>query len=296
MTAMMSLEEALSKASLAELQANMPALVALTEHPDAPVRFAALFLFNAIAPGNPTNPPIDHHTYQDGVNLLIPFIPRLTHCLNDPDPHVRSTCLALMANLTLFIRPTPPLLLEALLKNLADPGSTKPAFTSDTDPRDLPRDDLIMGPQIVGALIPVNATVEVDPVTNKLITKNDPDVMAAILRFLHRPDQTSQSLGATINSIAVVGLTGPDFNAELLSFLDYPDDSVRMVLVHDLNQLILPASAVPAIKSRLTQLASDPSTSAELRVEVGRVLPCWNNDQTQMCPPFQINTEPPPAR
>jgi hypothetical protein len=137
-----------------------------------------------------------------------------------------------------------------------------------------------MGPQIVYALIPANATVQVDPITRERIVKTDPDVQAAILRFLHRPDQTSQSLSETIDRIVVAGLTDPDFNAQLLSFLDYPDDAVRITLVGDLNRLTFPSSSVPTIQARLTQLASDPAASSQLRAEAARILPCWGKDRT----------------
>lgn len=63
MTAMMSLEEALSKASLAELQANMPALVALTEHPTLPCDLLPSSYSTPSPPGiPPTHRSIITHT------------------------------------------------------------------------------------------------------------------------------------------------------------------------------------------------------------------------------------------
>ena len=136
-----------------------------------------------------------------------------------------------------------------------------------------------MGPTTVYALLPANATLEVDPITHKPHAQSAPDVQAAVLRFLHRPDQTSQSLAETIHNIALARLTNPEFNADLLRFLDYPDETVRFALVTDLNRFTFPPSAVPAIKSRLALLASDPSASPELRAEAARILPCWNDDR-----------------
>jgi HEAT repeat protein len=272
--------EALCKASLTELKANLPALVDLTENPAAPVRWSAIESFMCIAPGDPTLPSVDQHTPWAAEQLLVPFIPRLIRCLTDPDPTVRPVCLGLMANLVLFIRPTQPPLLDALFKALEDPGSTKPAFASAAQPGHWSPLPLIMGPQIVYALIPANATVQVDPITQKRVMKTDPDVQEAILRFLHRPDQTSQSLSETIDRIVVAGLTDPDFNAQLLSFLDYPDDTVRIALARDLNRLAFPSSSVPTIQARLTQLASDAAASSQLRAEAARILPCWGKDRT----------------
>lgn len=296
-----SLDKALDRASIAELQTSLPTLVALTENPSVPVRATALESLATIALEDPDNPPSDHHTTQDGANLLVPFIPRLTPCLNDPDPTARGACLALMGCLVSDSRPTPPLLIDVLLKALEDPGSTKPAF-SDTDTRSLTGSDMIMGPEIVDALLGLYLTTEFDPISHKLVDRADPVdrsgpvVLAAIIRFLHRPDQTSPSLVLTIDDISSAGLTVPALNTELISLLDYPDDSVRMVLVDDLHRFSFPASAVPAINSRLTRLASDPSASPKLRAEVARVIPCWNTDQTHMCPPHQINVRPAPMR
>jgi hypothetical protein len=272
--------EALCKASLAELKANLPALVDLTENPAAPVRLSAIQSFTCIAPGDPTLPPVDQHTPWAAEQLLVPFIPRLALCLTDPDPTVRPVCLSLMANFVLFIRPTEPRLLDTLFKALEDPGSTKPAFASASQPGHRSPSALIMGPQIVYALISANATVQVDPITQKRVIKIDPDVQVAILRFLHRPDQTSQSLSQTFDSIVLAGLTTPAFNAQLLSFLDYPDDNVRIALIRNLNRLTFPSSSVPTIQARLTQLASDPAASSQLRAEAARILPCWGKDRT----------------
>lgn len=273
------LKDALCKASLAELKANLPALIDLTENSAAPVRMSAIESFMCLAPGDPAFPSSDRHTPWAAEQLLVPFVPRLIRCLGDPDPSVRRVCLVLMSNLVLFIRPAPTPLLDTLLKVLEDPGSTKPAFAAADQPEHGPKSGLIMGAGIVEALIPANAAVQIDPITQKRIVRADPDVQAAILRFLRRPDQTSQCLIPTIDSIVRYRLTDPDFNAQLLSFLDYPDDAVRIEIIRDLNRLTLPSSSVPKIQARLNQLASDPAASSQLRAEAARVLPCWGEDR-----------------
>lgn len=270
MMAAVSLSEHLMSAPIEQVQADLPALIVHTESTEGPVRSLAvlsLIGLEGIRENKPT--PID----TERLNLLAPYIPRLAPRLLDPT--TAPTALILFDALSL-IRPVPDQLSRILIQTLDAPGSTQP----------IKRDsgDMILSFGIVRAVVDVGATYHSDPATHITEGTDSPEVRTAILRFLHRPDQTPQSLAETIRCLAHSQPQNPDVNADLLRFLDSADPTIRMELVHDLPSLTLQQTDFSAAKEKLARIAADPSAPSELSGAANSILPCWNNNRHHPCP------------
>jgi hypothetical protein len=273
------------------VRAIIPQLVDLTEDPNDRARGFALITLATLGarqvsialPGN-TSP----------YELLLPYLPRLLPRLNDSLYANRNISLMLFEYL-LALRPTPPSLLDALLKALEDPSGTQDVPNTYADPRPWPANADALGPSVASALLGAGAVCKTDPITQVVSCEILPAIHGALLQFLYRADQTPQSLAQTIHNLAISGMTEPQMNAELLPFPYSGNETVCMAFLQDLSLFRFPPSDVPEVKARLAQLASDQSISPALRAEAARVLPCWNNDPgPPMCPPMQINPYPSP--
>ena len=270
MMAAVSLSQHLASAPIEQVQADLPALMALTESTEGPVRSLAVLSLTGLEGIRESKPtPID----TERLSLLTPYLPRLAPRLLDPT--TAPTALILFDALAL-IRPVPDQLTRILIQTLDAPGSTQPIKRASGD--------MIPAFGIVRAVVDVGATFHSNPVTHIAEGTDSPEVRTAILRFLHRPDQTPRSLVETIRCLAHAQPQNPEVNANLLRFLDSADPAIRMELVHALPSLTLPPADFTAAKEKLARIAADSSTPSELTVAANSILPCWTNDRHHPCP------------
>jgi hypothetical protein len=76
----------------------------------------------------------------------------------------------------------------------------------------------------VGILLVAGASFYADPVTHITEGSDTEEVQQAILRFLHRSDQTSRTIAATIRTIALAQPQNPNLND------DFSGSSIRRTL------------------------------------------------------------------
>jgi hypothetical protein len=269
------LAERFSTAPLAEIEASLPTLITLSESADDHTRFGSIVALFGLGSRQATDPPGAIDT--TGIKLLVPYISRLAPRLSDP---ATSGIAAYVFNSLAMLHPVPQEIFPALNQVLNDPASTMPGPSSiraDASARNP------FGPSVVFILLSAGATYHNDPVTHITEGQSSPEAQAAILKFLHRPDQTCSSLANTIHNMAIAQPQNPELNADLLRFLDSPDPTVRMELVHNLTRLTFPAKDFEVAKARLTKMSFDISTSPEFRTEIAKILPCWTNDRHHLC-------------
>ncbi len=260
--ALESLSEALAKAPLTDLQANLPALIALTESPDELVRpFAVLSLA-----GLSEQPGPDRQRRQ----LLVPYLSRLAPRLLDPATEAPAY---FFFNSIASLRPPPAELLPILIRALDDPKSIQP-LPSPNNPQ-----GQVIGPGIAAILLIAGASYRADPVTHITEGSSLPEAQQAVRRFLHRSDQTATSIAQTIRTIAIAQPQNPELNDDLARFLDSSEPVVRMALLTNLPRITFSPATFAATKTHLVQLASDPSASSEFRIAANTIIACWDNDR-----------------
>ena len=257
----MSLSEALAQAPLQDLQANLPALIALTESPDEFVRpFAVLSLVGIEQPG----PGLDSQR----LRLLVPYLSRLAPRLLDPATEASAY---FVFNSIASLRPPPAELLPILIRALDDPKSTQPLLS--------PKSPQSIGPGIAAILLVVGASFHADPVTHITEGSSLPEAQQAVRRFLHRSDQTATSIAHTIRTIALAQPQNPELNDDLVRFLDSSEPVVRMALLTNLPRITFSPATFAVTKTHLVQLVSDPSASSEFRTAANTIIACWDNDR-----------------
>jgi len=269
-----ALDASSASASPEEIRQVFPRLVALTESPNARIRESAIVLIYSFTAREKGGLP-DREQNLANARLLIPYISRLAPRLNDSSTPVRSLTLLLFASLAL-IRPMPPDLLTVSLNALQDPTSTQQG--SDTNKIFNGKAPSI-GPQVLWVLLPAGATFFSDPATGITEGRDSLEVRQAIIAFLRRPDQTTESLSESFRALAVAQPQNPDINAELLRFLDSPDPLIQAALLRSISRLTLTPQDFVAAKARVTKLAADPATSADVKQLATAILPCWKNDR-----------------
>jgi hypothetical protein len=268
----MQLAEKFSTAPLAEIEASLPALITLSESGDDNTRFGSMIALFGLGGRRTTDPPGAIDTA--GIRLLVPYISRLAPRLSDP---ATSGIAAYVFNSLAMLHPVPQEIFPTLSQILNDSASTKSRPSTDASTRNA------FGPSVVFILLSAGATYYSDPATHITEGRSSPEAQAAILKFLHRPDQTSSSLADTIHNMAIAQPQNPELNADLLRFLDSSDPAVRMALVSNLTRFTFPTKDFEVAKARLMKMSSDTSTSPEFRVEAVKILPCWTNDRHHLC-------------
>ena len=266
---LVSLSEALAKTSLNDLQANLPALIALTESPNEFVRSFAVLSLAGLSeqPG----PGIDSQRRR----LLVPYLSRLAPRLLDPATEAPAY---FVFNSIASLRPLPTELLPILTRALDDPKSTQPLPSPQGS-----QDKSYAGPGIAAILLLAGASFHAHPVTHITEGSSLPEAQQAVRGFLHRSDQTAPSIAQTIQMIALAQPQNPELNYDLVRFLDSSDPAVRMTLLTNLPRITFSPAIFSATKTHLGQLASDPSTSSEFRTAAHTILACWNNDRHHAC-------------
>lgn len=272
---MARLDTTINAASLSEVKQALPTLVTFTESPDPQLRGKALLVVYGIAS---RTLPGDRRSVDVAPNQLIaPYIPRLEPRLTDSAAPARNVAGLLFYSLAASLRPTPPELLTALLKVLDDPQSTQ-QLSDTTNPAHIGKAPS-MGPAMLWALLKTEATYYRDPTTGITEGRNSVEVQKAIIAFLRRPDQTTESISESIRAMALAQAQNPDVNAELLRFLDSPDAAVQSAMLTNLPRLTLAPQDFASAKAQVARLANDPAKQADVQKLASAILPCWNNDR-----------------
>lgn len=275
-TTIVNLSKALGDVPLKTVETALPALIDLTESPESRTRFHAVVSLIGLE-GVDANPP---RFDTERLRLLLPYVPRLAPRLFDP---ATAGACYLVFNSLAHIRPVSPDLSRVLLQALDDPRSTRPLPPLKDVQNSLPPTEDSMGAGIVAALLSAGASFHLDPVTHITEGSDTEEVQQAILRFLHRPDQTSRTIAETIRTIALAQPQNPNLNDDLLRFLDSDDPAVRMELLRNLTRLSFSQAAFASAKAQVAQMVSDPSTSNEFRTTASAILLCWDNNRHHSC-------------
>ena len=280
---LLELSNVVSASTLADIKQNLPSIVALSESSDPQLRGNALLILYGIAARQQTGLPENRRAMDPaGAELIVPYITRLAPRLTDDDTPCRSLSLLLFQTLTI-IRPTPPELLTAALRVLQDQQSTQQ--TTDTTNKSPDRRAPSVGPQMLWVIIPAGATFQRDPGTGITEGSDSLEVQQAIVTFLRRSDQTTESLSESIRAIALAQAQNPKVNSALLHLLDSTDTTVVAALLRQLPRLIFTAQDFSSAKDRVLQLAGDPHCPLEVRDAAKVILPCWVNDRHKgLCP------------
>jgi hypothetical protein len=277
------LDSIVQSATIAEIRQVLPALVSLSESPIAPLRANALLALYAIAGRNKAGSP-ENHRERDLMagEAMIPYLSRLEPRLMDSATPSRALSLMLFEELA-ALRPTPPELIKAALKVLKSSQSTQPMpDTTQKSPTGMTSSP---GPQMLWVLLPAAADFYVDPATHITEGRDSPEVQEAIIEFLNRSDQTTESLSESIRALAVAQPQNPAVNAELLPLLNSPDVSVQKALLQNIARLTLTSKDFASARTRVTSIETDPNTPIDLRQIASALLPCWSNDRHHdLCP------------
>jgi hypothetical protein len=141
-----------------------------------------------------------------------------------------------------------------------------------------------MGPAMLWVLLPAGATYYRNPVTGITEGQDSPDVQAAILAFLRRPDHTMESRSESIRAIELALAQNIAINVELLRWIALSDADVQMRLMRNLTRTRLTPEDFAYGKTRVKEISEDPAAPAEVRSLAREVLGCWINDPHQEAP------------
>ncbi len=275
------LVEKLNTAPLPEVKANLPRLIELTESPRDEVRVLAVSALLGVA----LRPQIDVTGHKPGydtsaVELLVPYLSRLTPRLSDSNGPIRAT-MAYILQWFAMVRPAPEALVSGLMTALKGPYSIVPA---PADPQEAIRlslaKDFSAGPGILADLLAVGYEHPPDGSSVSLQVRSD--VRAAVLEFLHRPDQNDATRIATVQTFKVVNYY-PDLNAELMPWLDSPNIDLRLALLSSLPGITLPEPAYEKARALVLQMAADASQPEKVRAYANDLLACWDDDTHHAC-------------
>lgn len=270
------LDSIVQSTTIAEIREVLPALVSLTESPNTQIRGHALSVLLAIASKKRVGPG-NYLTLDVTVGeAMIPYLSRLEPRLMDSSTPTRALSLYLFGALV-FIHPTPPELIQAALTVLKSPQSTQPMpDTIDKAPMGTPSSP---GPQILWVLLPAAANFYRDPATGITEGRDSPEVQEAIIQFLRRPDQTTESLSESIRALALAQAQNPAVNAELLPLLNSSDVDRLKALLRYIARLPLPSVDFAVAKARLTSIATNPNTPMDVQKIAASLVTCSSNDR-----------------
>jgi hypothetical protein len=268
------LDEVVKSATPAAIKEAVPEVVALTESSNPKLSSEALLVLYAIATGPSTR--------EGGSNfeLMVPYILRLAPRLMDASASTRGMSLILFQGLA-GVRPAPPELVQVAIAVLRDPRSTQ--LMPDTTNKSPTGKTSSMGAQVLWVLLPAGASVHRDPETKIIEGQDSTEVQEAILTFLRRPDQTSESLSECIRAMAVAQPQNPAVNAQLIRLLDYPDVAVRETVLRHITSLTLTPEDFSYAKGRVARIVTDAAEPSELKQLANSILPCWQNDRHIPC-------------
>jgi hypothetical protein len=278
------LDSIVQSATIDEIREVLPALVHLTESPNEKIRGNALFVLWAITTKKKASLPENRRELDlTAAEAIVPYIPRLKPRLTDSTNPSRPLSHQLFQAFV-FIRPTPPELIKAALTVLKSPESTQPMVDT-THKLPVGLTGSSPGPQMLWILLPAAADFHPDPATNIIEGSDSPEVQEAIIQFLRRSDQTTESLCESMRALVLAQAQNPAVNAELLPLLSSPDVIVQKNALQSIGGLNLSPEDFATARARVTFLAKDPNTPMDVRQIASSLLPCWSNDRHhRVCP------------
>lgn len=275
-----NVESILKAASLAEIKANLAELVQLTDSPDPKVRSQAMFLLYALASRT-----VDDQRRMDTTvaALFVPYLPRFAPHLSDSYEPMRNATFLVFAAVG-SIRPTPSELLDLTLDLLKGPVATEqpPNFIDKCPGEHNP----YLGAKLLWIILPAGATFGLDPKTGVTEGHDILDVQGAIIGFIRRTDQTTESRTETLRALSLSQVRDPAVHAALLLWLTTSDPNTQLAVLRQLNVLNLAPEDYTHARVILGDLAVNPKVSGELHSAATALLSCWNNDQdhAKRCP------------
>ena len=277
------LDAPITAASLSDIQDELPAVVGMTESPDAQLRGSALLLLYGIAVRSAAGQPASRRERDLSADeAIVPYIGRLAPRLEDQLTSNRSVTLILFQALS-AVHPAPPELIKVCLEGLRDPRSTQAVI--DTTHKSPDGKAPSIGPQVLWILLSSAATFYRDPVTHITEGRDTPEVVQAVVTFLQRPDQTPESISESIRALALAQAQNPEINSHLLRFLDSTVSSVQKSLLNQIANLTLTPEDFTSARQRVEQLAASTSEPEDIQKLAKSLLVCWANDRHHgVCP------------
>ena len=248
--AVLNLAEALGKAPLSDIKEVLPDIMQAVDDKNPAVR--TLALDSVVAIESRSNP--DHSLRGDALPLLEPEIPRIAAHLTDDDIHIRSTTASVLGG---FVIKPPDAVFAPLIAYLKREDAASPVGSS------VVFDLVRLGPQ-------------------------RPAVVAAIIAFISRPDQTPDTLVSSIDAIAHAQMHNEEIDTAVAHVIDIPRAVVRIAVIRDLPELQLPDEVFTATQTRLRQIAANDQEDPAVRAAANTILPCWVNDRHKPCPAFTL--------
>ncbi|ADW68557.1 hypothetical protein [Granulicella tundricola] len=229
-------------ANAAALREALPLILKALENPDEPVRaYALTTLVSLEAPADPATPAAPIAYKSEFQKILTPAIPKIAAHLTDESQGDRILTAAILGGFS----PDPPASIYP------------PLFAY------LKRDD---GVGTVGQAV-VEDILQLGPIHD--------DAAAAIISYLHRPDQTSDSRSNLVEAIATHPFQSQSVNKVLLGYLDSDDPSLRARLILSLPQLDLAPDVFTETRERVTQLTANDQESLAVVNAAKSVATCW---------------------
>jgi len=189
----------------------------------------------------------------DVAKALTPAIPSIAARLTDDDPENR----ALAATVLGGFAPDPPAAVYAPLL----------AY--------LKRDDAVgaVGLAVVGDLLQFGRVSD--------------ETAAAIVKYLRRPDQTSDARSNLVEAIASKPNQSQAVNKALLGYLDSDDAGLRARVILSLPQLDLAPDVFTEVRTRVADLAAGGQDSLQVVNAAKSVATCWTAvKMTTGCPVY----------
>lgn len=197
--------------------------------------------YPSTAPADPATPAAPIAYKSEFQKILTPAIPKIAAHLTDESQGDRILTAAILGGFS----PDPPASIYP------------PLFAY------LKRDD---GVGTVGQAV-VEDILQLGPIHD--------DAAAAIISYLHRPDQTSDSRSNLVEAIATHPFQSQSVNKVLLGYLDSDDPSLRARLILSLPQLDLAPDVFTETRERVTQLTANDQESLAVVNAAKSVATCW---------------------
>ena len=250
-----------------DIHEALPVLLKSLESKDAPLRTFALTTLVGLsspasfpdaraqaAPASTGDAPVTIPTYKPEVaKVLTPSIAAVLTHLTDEAPENRHLTMLFA---TAFTGHAPPELYPPLFAYLKTDAAASP-----------------FGVEVTTALLTLG------PVSL--------ETSAALARFLRRPDQRDVRSDLA-DAIASAPNQSRDLNATLLRYLDSDDSGLRARVILSLPALDLTPDLFADTRTRIAQLAENPSENLQVVTAAKAVAPCWTAPKMPSgCPVYQ---------
>ena len=241
----------------ADVQAALPTLTRVLENSDTPLRTLGLSLLSSLEA--PPDAPAAQPASQPGTDAPTPAAPQPPVLKSDTAAALAPEIPQIAARLTDEL-PANRLLAANVLGGFAGnaPSSVFPPLFSYLKREDAP------GP--VGTAV-VEDLLLLAPLT--------PEAEAAIARFIHRADQTSDTRANLVDAIATSPNQSQTLNKSLVAFLAADDSSLRARVILSLPQMDLAPDVYAETHARVAQIVDNSSENLQVVNAAKAVATCW---------------------